>query len=143
MIERFGDMFAVPTDNLLVTTNCIVKDNGRLVMGAGAALTAKQHFPGIDKVFGTVVSLKGSLCGCIPRLYHHVGMFQTKYHYGQNSDLELIKFSSEMLMEYALRRPTESFSLNYPGINHGKLSVDVVYPIIKFLPDNVTVWRNR
>ena len=69
------------------------------------------------------------------------GMFQTKYHYGDNSSIELIEFSTELLKEYSNRNPQEKIYLNYPGINHGRLKEEDVYPIIKELPDNVYIWK--
>ena len=43
MIEKYGNMFdhRNEADHLLVTTNSIIKTNGCLVMGAGAALALK------------------------------------------------------------------------------------------------------
>lgn len=146
MIEKTGNMLdhRNEADHLLVTTNSIIKDNGCLVMGAGAALAVKLKAKGIDKAFGSYVKShggSGGLIGCVPRVFYMFGMFQTKYHYGDNSPLELIIFSTQMLKEYAERNPKEIFYLNFPGINHGHLKVEDVYPIIRILPDNVYIWK--
>lgn len=151
MIEKFGDVFGQynQDDNLLITTNAVVTVSGKLVMGAGAALQAREKFKGIDKVFGQYVQLHSSdgvthcLYGCVPKLFHNIGMFQTKYHYGNKSPVDLIEFSTNMLNDYAERNPNEIFNLNYPGINHGGLTIGQVYPIIRYLPDNVFVWRYK
>jgi hypothetical protein len=128
-------------------------------MGAGVALEAKKKFKGIDEVFGAYIhtiinvgrlfqqhitgmsSTGCCLYGCVPKLYHSLGMFQTKYHWKDKSPLDLIEFSTNMLHHYAESRPDETFHLPYPGINNGGLRPGQVYPIIKNLPDNVFVWR--
>jgi len=44
MKEDKGDLWGYPADYRCVTTNGVVKPNGKLVMGAGVALDAKRLF---------------------------------------------------------------------------------------------------
>jgi hypothetical protein len=146
MIIKTGNMFTNynQKDEYLITTNSILNNKGCLIMGAGAALEAKQKFKGIDKLFGKYIQIHGGsgcLYGCIPKLFRNFGMFQTKYHFCELSPIELIEFSTEMLKEYSEKWADQIYHLNFPGINYGGLKEDQVLPIIKILPDNINVWK--
>lgn len=69
------------------------------------------------------------------------GIFQVKRDWGKPALLDLIAESSEMLRRYALARPGELISLNFPGIGNGQLERDAVMPIVEQLPDNVILWQ--
>ncbi len=145
---QIGDMFKEynNVDNLLVTTNSILNNKGHLVMGAGAALQAKTMFKGIDKVFGFYINLhkvQGAIYGCVPCLYNKVGMFQTKIHYRNVSTVNIIEKSTNDLIKIASKNPSEIYHLNFPGVNHGRLTEVIVLPIIKSLPDNVIIWKYK
>jgi hypothetical protein len=56
MILRHGNMFTeLISDVILVTCNSWVKENGRVVMGRGAAKFMRDVFVGSDKEFGTLI----------------------------------------------------------------------------------------
>jgi len=151
MIERCGNMFTDynTNDHYLITTNSVVTTQGKLVMGAGNALEAKNRFDKIDGVFGDCINrLFGDWprdsyphYGCIPDVYKNIGMFQTKYHWRDPSPIDLIRISVDMFSNYVHRHPMEIFHLPFPGINNGGLRPGQVYPIIMRLPNNVVVWR--
>lgn len=148
---KYGNIFSSQDDYVFVTTNSFVKKDGRLVMGRGAAFQLAELRPDIPKLFGeAVLSLCGHLgkYGIIWELQPYgafsptYGAFQVKYNWSDKADLDLIKFSTELLSNYLdgiLKGYT--VSLNCPGIGAGGLDYKDVYPIIKELPDSVTIYR--
>lgn len=133
--------------NLWCATTCAIKDKeGRLVMGKGTALTMKQGWVGTDRAFGGLITSplyglvvlgRGTNMNREPYFY---GAFQTKYHWRMDSDLELIKYSTMRLFEWLLGHPTYTVALPLPGCRNGNLNRDDVLPIMRLLPDNVTVY---
>jgi hypothetical protein len=149
-----GDMWEEvgKADLILVTTNAAIRKDGALVMGRGAAAQAKEMFPQlpfelgrrlkqsglIEKEYGitvTGISTQGTL----------LGAFQVKYHWRDEADLNLIRFSCRELARYAGPCPRERIVVNYPGIGNGRLTRDDVEPILKAglgKLDNVFIyWR--
>jgi hypothetical protein len=142
MILEHGDMWSVydETDIFCITTNSTLRGNGALVMGRGLALEAKRRFPGIDKIFGREVSIRGEKYGFVMVANSKLAAFQVKYHYWDKADLHLIKHSTLSLNWSARNAPYWRFDLNFPGIGNGKRTAEEVLPIIQYLPDNVHVW---
>jgi hypothetical protein len=133
---------------VLVTANSVIKINGDLVMGAGAAKQMAIMWPRAEKRFGALVRAKcGNLgeygviicddswdwCNC------SCGIFQTKYHYKDKSDLALMKRSIINLKEQAKKYHT--IYLNFPGIGYGGLSEAQVFPLLYDLPENCIIYK--
>lgn len=146
---QFGDMLEciVPGPVYLVTTNSFIKRDGCLVMGRGAAKQLALQKPILPKILGRLIA---NDCGHLGEYNVGIytggsqvscGAFQVKYHWGDAADIELIKRSTDCLIELANSKPDVEFHLNYPGIGNGRLDIDLVEPIIDRLPDNVNVWR--
>ena len=148
MILRYGNMFDdIENVNLTLVTTCtVVKNNGALVMGAGAAKMMRDLFPGIDKEFGKILldMFSYDYYGIIvtdrfkPNL---LGTFQVKQHYKDQADLFLIKYSIIKLFDLVLGSPYKKINLNFPGIGLGGLNRHVIIPQLQLLPDNVQVWE--
>jgi hypothetical protein len=131
-------------DYVCITTNSIVKRDGSLVMGAGIALAAVHHNPQLPKEFGDQIlakNLAGKFYGLLVSQDKKYIAFQTKLHYRDNSPIEVVEKSCEMLGRLAKRYPEQSFGLPYPGISNGKLNPKDVYPFLINLPDNVHVYH--
>jgi hypothetical protein len=147
MQQKRGDMFLAPKPNLmLVTGNSFLTKGGDVVMGAGAALKLKVAMPGVDTWFGQEINrICGSLgmYGLIVHPQRNIGLFQTKYHFKNNADIDLIQESSYHLNIWLSENGNEDrvVYLNYPGIGNGRLPIGDVEPIVNQLPDNVIVWR--
>jgi hypothetical protein len=136
-----GNLFKEKNGIKFVTGNSYLTKDLRLVMGRGAALELKTRSPGIDKIFGNIID---KTCGHL-RVYGLIkhdscGVFQVKYNFRDKADLELIKFSAILLADEA-RKTDQIIHLNYPGIGNGKLSKDIVRPLLDILPDNVHIWE--
>lgn len=160
MILAKGDMFKSYAHAVIVTGNATMKNDGAIVMGAGAAKQARDKFPGVDKAFGDRLNKSGHTIIRPHQLNHSGGdpygllltprnggviaLFQVKWHFKSDADLELIAYSSEQLRHLAMITWQHwTISLNFPGIGNGRISKESVMPIISRLPDNVTVWERE
>lgn len=134
-------------DLLVVTTNGYVKKDGRLVMGRGAALEAKDRYPGFDLNCGKAIlsihltkqeSEPIYYYGFLP-VYKDLGIFQVKARWDEQAKEGIIKMSTYMLLAFLEINPDMTIRMNYPGIGFGGLAKNIVYPIISVLPKNVTI----
>lgn len=130
-------------DYVCITTNSIVKRDGSLVMGAGIAKEANLKVNGLAKDFGQQIlnkNLHGDFYGLLLAKEKYIA-FQTKLHYKNESPLDVVERSCEMLERLSKRHPEKSFGLPFPGVSNGRLSPKVVYPFLVKLPDNVIVYH--
>ena len=124
------------------TSNSVVKSNGELVMGAGAALALKKAHPNVPKLIGKALNHKKTVCDFIQiKEGLIVFWFQTKNHYNEPSNIKLISKATERLKKVAEDNPNIVFHLNAPGIGLGGLKWEDVLPIIEILPDNVRIYK--
>ena len=68
------------------------------------------------------------------------GAFQTKLHFADASYVDLVEHSVKKLRRWALKRPRETYALNYPGIGLGQLTRAAVEPCLTPLPHNIHVF---
>lgn len=113
---------------ICITTNGIIKGDGKLVMGAGIAKEATQQIKGIDEKLGILVSLYGNN----PYYIYELGVisFPTKHHFKDKSPIELIAQSAIMI-----RKIWETYRLNsiystWPGCGNGGLTKEIVEPVL-------------
>ena len=138
-------MFEAKLDVVCITTNAFVRKDGRLVMGRGAAYEATKRFPNCDRVFGSMVN--SHLCAYGILIHPDRGSpilaaFQVKTHWADLADLTLIEKSVTVLDRLARRDWKHlKVGLNFPGIGNGGLKEVDVLPLLKRLPDNVSVWK--
>ena len=142
-----------PNQVVIFTANSTLTKDGRLVMGAGAAKECRDAFVDIDKRFGWQIHglkdrYKIETYYYMEVLYrskydtwNRVGAFQTKCDWRKASPIDLIRKSTDRLINTSKSNPNKEFHMNFPGINYGGLSVDSVTPIIEELPDNVFVYK--
>lgn len=130
------------TDLLLFTSNSTLNKDGHLVMGAGIAKEAKERFPMFPKLLGNkikAINKVGQWYGVLASPNYKVGAFQTKTDWKLPSTLELIEYSTEMLIQIAPNY--ERIDMPVAGCGHGGLNYKDVESIIKRLPDNVHIWN--
>jgi len=145
---RTGDMFdhLKDYDFVLVTTNSFVRKDGNLVMGRGAAYTASQLDPRTPRVYGQAITSMGKHMGVYGLLHNYnsdFGLFQVKRHWSDDASTRLITYSAQCLAFHAEESQAARWALNYPGIGNGRLTRDLIDPILsRFLGDlsNVDVW---
>lgn len=125
---------------LCVTTNGIVKTDGRAVMGAGVAKAFAGRYPILPAVLGSKLLAHGNQV-------HYLGTFDgvsilsfpTKHHWRSSSDLALISSSAQVLAETARVRPEYTFVVTPPGCGLGGLSWNMVRHLVEQMPDNCWV----
>jgi len=137
-------------DVIVVTGNATLKQNGALVMGRGAAKSARDIFSGCDLDFGRLIKHHRDTCMIdepygllyLPSRKPILGLFQVKWHYMNQAELSLIEFSTRKL-EILANADWQKYriALNFPGIGNGGLSRELVWPFVKTLPDNIDVWE--
>lgn len=157
MILQKGDMWSAfsGADLFLATANSTVTRAGYLVMGKGIAKEVKDRYPDLAYNLGQAIILKGRwpqqrygllvnlTWDEVPPDYHKIGLFQVKYDYRTQADLDLIEYSTEALCDFCEHFPEAEIHLNFPGIGAGGLKPKQVLPIITWLPDQVHVWRKQ
>lgn len=147
MVLMKGDMWDVfnEVDYFLITTNPIVNKQGLAVMGRGIAKQAANRFPDIRKRFGDLLLLDENDMWNIGHIAKYgntdVWYFMVKRHWADDADPRIIKASALSLAALAVAMPRKSFALNFPGIGNGNLNREYVLPLLKCLPDNVSVWE--
>ena len=142
-IFKTGEMFHA-SGYLIVTTNSFLTSEVKLVMGRGAAWVLKMKVPGIDRVFGKMISESFGHLGLYGLLFHQrFGALQVKYRFDEKARVDLIEFSLEKLAEKAEEYPKSIFNINYPGIGNGGLRKPEVRPLLSILPDNVFIWEKE
>lgn len=126
------------------TGNRIVRNDGALVMGRGAARQLRDQYPGLDKQLGARLRelaaqrrIAAVPMGPVTALI----WFQVKHHWADEADLTLISEAALQLAETAWEHPGLTFHLNAPGIGNGRLSWNQVEPLLRCLPDNVFVYK--
>lgn len=141
MKEAFGNLWEVPADLRVISTNGIVRRDGACVMGRGCALEAKDRFPGIDFRLGELLREHGNR---VMRLGRYNGTviasFPVKNHWKDNADPALIRCSAEQLVALADKFGYERVAIPRPGCGNGKLSWTEVRAILAdILDDRFTV----
>jgi hypothetical protein len=102
-----GDILESKDTYLCFTSNSVIKSNGELVMGAGVAKDFKNKYPNLPKQFGSIIQ---NLSEYNLAMVGNIVAIQTKIHYKNNSDIELIKRSIKRLKEFASQL-SQSFQL--------------------------------
>ncbi len=145
--ERAGDLFAdagmmIP----VITTNSIV-NRGRLVMGAGIALAARQRYPDIDAIAGTRINdLAISTYNLLWIDRYGVLLLQTKRSWQEPSPIDLVEESIRKLRAFAdtmVFNDAYEYRLPRPGCGLGGLSWEnQVRPICqKYLDERFIVYN--
>lgn len=128
---------------ICITTNSIVKANGNLTMGAGIAKEANDRVSGLAKDLGKQIKardLEGKFYGLLLSKEKYIA-FQTKLHWKEDSPIEVVTKSIDMLRRLALKYPNKTFGLPFPGIQNGGLKPKDVLPLLQVLPNNVLVYH--
>jgi hypothetical protein len=128
----------------MFTANSTLKNDGKLVMGAGCAKTVRDTYHGIDKMFGDKI---GHLSEFNVLFVKHneqwIGAFQTKINWQESSPMFIVMDSVNKLTRIANERPLWTFHLPCPAINHGGQKVEDILPMLEQLPDNVIIYLDK
>jgi len=129
-------------DAICITTNLVLRKNGRGIMGAGIAKAARDRWPAAhlelhlgnaireDKLVADLATVQGM----------HILSFPTKHNWRENSSSNLIIQSCKDLVKLTTTNSWSSVFLPLPGCNNGKLNRLTVIPLItSFLDDRFTL----
>lgn len=140
-----SDIFLLPNgpqEAMCVTTNGIIRKDGRAVMGRGIALTADRRF-GLAKDLAAKLKAGGNhvydmglrtdaQTGRVVRVI----TFPTKHDWKDSSDLALIVQSARELVDLCSREEITACYLTRPGCANGRLDWDTVRAAIEPLLDD-------
>lgn len=138
MIEIYQvNIFDLPKsleDAICITTNGIIKKNGRAVMGAGIAKEAVYRYTDIDLVLALCLRNNGNhvyKLGVYDNNYY-VLSFPTKHHWKDDSSLELIEQSCNELKLVCDQLGIKNCYIPTPGCSNGHLNYESqVKPILE------------
>lgn len=140
MQEKTGDIWEYTRncDWLCITTNGIVKKNGRAVMGRGIALQAKRRFPYIDLVLAERIRSRGNVVSPLVKAENYwILSFPTKHHWRTPSDIDLIRRSAEQLKQHFDEQEKKPLVvMPRPGCGNGQLEWSDVKRVIEPILDD-------
>lgn len=157
MIEKVGNLFKHLSEynTIVIPGNGVIRSDLTLVMGAGAAKACclcqepplGKHLPmdlGASIVRVPWASTQGTdsfFYGfALSELDDRVAVLQTKRHYKDKSDLDLINFGLHIMCENLQYRKVAVF---YPGIGLGGLAIEDVRELLYPLDNNYHFWRKE
>jgi hypothetical protein len=117
---------------ICITTNGIIRNNGKLVMGAGIAKQAADKINGLDTTLGRLVKWYGNKPFYLPDI--NIMSFPTKYDWRKPSDLSLILWCASVIKEMIEFYELPIIYSPIPGCGNGGLNKDMV------LPELVKIW---
>lgn len=142
MRELYGNLWEVPCDLRVITTNGCVNGSGAAVMGRGCAREAKERFPGLEYLFARMLKKHGNRVMRLRALPDgsHLATFPVKKHWRDEAMPELIRRSADQLVALADKFGYERIALPRPGCGNGRLRwTDVKALLEPILDDRFTV----
>lgn len=121
MIEVRGDLWEIPADARVVTTNGIVMKDGRLIMGGGCALEAAQRYPDMPMRLGALVAHYGNHSFVMEEEDNLIISMPTKNHVRDPSDPDLIVQSAKEMVIHANEYHLNRILVPRPGCGLGGL----------------------
>ena len=140
---RYGDLYKSDMEYKCFTANSTLNKNNELIMGKGNALTVKEMYPELPKVFGNKIKDK-SLFGISLDVNTNIIAFQTKIDWKENSTVDIIKNSISKLNDFAMNVSPSSIGIPFPGINNGKLNENlVISQLLELKHSNTYIWKSK
>lgn len=137
MKELRKDLWEVPADLRVITTNPVVRADGACVMGRGCALEAKARYPGIEYRLGDLLGEHGNR---VMRIGRYDGVvvasFPVKRHWREEALPELIFRSANQLVELAEKFGHNRVVLPRPGCGNGRLRWADIQPVLSVVLDD-------
>ena len=134
---NYREPWVLPTVKLF-TGNPVLRSDGALVMGAGAAKAVRDRWPGVQYGLRIIPGRRLAWYEIQPSQW--IGWFQVKEHWREPAKVSLIKHAAQQLATVAVSHKGQVFELNAPGVGNGGLKWDVVEPLLAGLPSNVHVY---
>ena len=136
LIRNVKNIFDETGDAVCVTTNGVVKANGKAVMGAGIAKEANMRYH-IAAQLGHKLRTSGNHCYDLGSYDgKNLVSFPTKYDWRNDSDIELIKQSCKELVQLVDRNGWNTVLLPPVGCGCGKLDFNIIKTMLEQLLDD-------
>lgn len=139
MIEISGDLWDYhDTGNwIVISTNCIVTNDGRAVMGRGVAFQCAQRYRAFPYLLGDHIRKYGNRIGIFEQ--YRIIAFPVKNHFREMANLDLIRQSTKELADIYYNYQGEDDELELVGTIYlprvgcgsGRLDWSVVKPILE------------
>ena len=146
MIEKTGNIWDEPCDWICVTTNGMLRSDGKAVMGAGIALQAKKKYKGIDVTLAKKLKERGNVVSLIAKDGKKLILsFPTKHHWKDKYDMDLIRKSALQLKFYFNEAKIKPIvAIPRPGCRNGGLLWENVRKVLApiLVEDNFIVMDN-
>ena len=159
MKEITGNMFDLmsdgETDSICITTNGIIGNDGRAIMGAGCAGEAARRWPTVRKTLGKALKAFGNLPYVIgmtdpdgnfqdtdaklildKKYQCLIWSFPTKGDFRYKSLTDLIVKSAKLMVEHADKFELKKIVMPRPGCSNGKLEWSEVKKLIEPILDD-------
>lgn len=141
MFEVKGNLWDLPADAIVITTNGFVKKNGSCVMGKGCALEAKKLYPKLEYTLGAEILAYGNHVHWLTTdARWAIFSFPVKHNWWEKADLNLIERScTELvtLVDNSFGKDRIPFiAVPRPGCGNGQLDWADVKPICEKYFDN-------
>jgi len=140
VLEAVGDLWEKHAEGkpIVITTNGVVRRDGRAVMGRGIALQAADRFPHLPKLLGVMLDNRQNHVFYFE--HDNLFTFPTKHDWKDNSDLQLIARSCDELRALVSERAIKEVFLPRPGCANGGLEwKDVRHILVERFDDRFTV----
>ena len=126
ILNPFDSLKGDGGEAICVTTNGIVMQNGKAVMGAGIAKFVRDTFPHTDEKLGRFLSQYGNRVFNLGTKEYKGKQFRllsfpTKNDWKDKSDLALIEKSANELVSIVYKFNLSKIYLPAPGCSHGQL----------------------
>lgn len=145
MREVTGNLWFYQATVKVITTNGFVKKNGECVMGRGCAKEARDMFPGVATLLGTLLTCHGNHVHTLgsheePKNgggYFELLSFPVKHRWNEDADPQLIVQSAAELAAYVdAKYPNAVVVMPRPGCGNGSLNWEDVKPLIEPILDD-------
>src|SRR3989304_561736 len=135
MLEIEGNLWDLPADAYVITTNGTVKKNGEAVMGRGVALQAAQRWKSLPRRLGALIKDQGNRVSEIhmhreDESPYYIVFFPVKHNWWEKADKKLIEKSTEQLVKLAAQKGWEVVALVRPGCGNGQLKWEDIRPLL-------------
>ena len=141
MLEKQINIWDIPDEDGVkaITTNGVVNEQGKLIMGAGIAKQAATKYPDLPLILGHYVNIHGNIPFYI--VEYNIVSYPTKNNWRNTSPLKLIEQSAYLLVKRIEEEELEHVFLPRPGCSNGGKDWETeVKPLLEpILPDTVTI----
>ena len=137
MREHKGNMWDVPADAYVITTNGYVRKDGAAVMGRGCALEAKNRWRGLEYQLGSKIISGGNHVYVFPMDVAFLITMPVKHNWWEKADLNLIERSVKELVAEVGNVVT--VVMPRPGCGNGQLHWEQVAPLLAHLDDRFII----